>query len=111
MSKSIITITDSANLQLKKMYLGNPNKVLQIGLNNKGCGGKSYEFCWIDKTDISKFDDTQILPYGTLVIRADSILNLLGSTLDWTSTIVESKFVWTNPHAKAICGCGKSVGF
>lgn len=111
MSKLLINITNSAHQQLEEMFATNSDKLLQISLNKKGCGGNSYEFDWINKTDVSKFDETQVLSYGTLVIKADSILNLLGSTLDWVSSVFESKFVWTNPHAKSICGCGKSVGF
>ena len=111
MSNPVINILPSAHLQLENMFTSNPNKILQVYLSSKGCGGHSYEFAWVDDSDIKQSDDTQLLPYGKLVIRADSILNLLGSNLDWITDLFESKFVWTNPHAKSICGCGKSVGF
>ena len=111
MRPPVINILPSAHNQLAIMFDNNPNKSLLVYLSNKGCGGHSYEFAWIESTDITKGDDIQNLPYGKLVIRGDSILKLLGSSLDWIEDMFESKFVWSNPHTKSICGCGKSVGF
>ena len=111
MRPPVINILPSAHLQLEGMFSQNPTKSLLVYLSSKGCGGHSYEFAWIDDAAITKVDDIQSLPYGKLVIRGDSILNLLGSSLDWIEDVFESKFVWSNPHTKSICGCGKSVGF
>lgn len=109
--KPIIEILPAAQTHLEQMFLLNPDKLLQVGLSNKGCGGYSYEFNWIEKTEVKTGDEQIILATGTLVIKADCILNLLGSTLDWKTDLFDSKFIWNNPLVKNTCGCGKSVGF
>jgi iron-sulfur cluster assembly protein len=109
--KPTIEILPAAQAHLEQMFQSNTDKLLQIGLSKKGCGGNSYEFSWIEKTQVKNGDEQIILAAGTLVIKADCILYLLGSTLDWKTDPFDSKFIWNNPMAKNTCGCGKSVGF
>ena len=109
--KSIITVTDSARDHLNLLLATSHNQVLLISLNNKGCSGHSYDYSWVDKSSLGKFDELMEFDNGTVAIKSSSVMQLLGSTLDYTSDIFESKLVWTNPQATGVCGCGKSVSF
>ena len=109
--KQAITLTASAQQHIEQLLKSHPGQHLRVGLNNKGCGGNSYQYDLIQESDINKFDEKITLDGGILVIEARSLLNLLGSTLDWQQTDLGAQFVWDNPNVTLKCGCGVSVGF
>ena len=45
----------------------------------------------------------------TIVIDAKAVLFLLGSELDYETTLLHEKFVFRNPNQTDACGCGESV--
>lgn len=109
--KSAVTITPSAQQYLQTLFDANPNQVFRISVNNKGCSGHSYDYEWIDASAIGRGDDVQEVLNGKVAVRADSVLYLLGSQLDYESTLFSQGFKWINPLVKNTCGCGKSIGF
>jgi iron-sulfur cluster assembly protein len=44
-----------------------------------------------------------------ILVKADAILFLLGSTIDYETTRLSSRFVFRNPNQTDACGCGESV--
>ncbi len=79
---------------------------LRLGVQGGGCSGMSYLFRLDPKpktTDrILEFDDVRVY------VDPKSYPFLDGLTLDFTSSLMESSFVWHNPNAKRSCSCGKS---
>ncbi len=79
---------------------------LRLGVLGGGCSGLSYQFKFDVKpraTDkIFEFDDVKVF------IDPKSMVFLEGMTLDWKDSIMQSGFVFENPHAKKSCGCGTS---
>lgn len=110
MSK-IITLTDSAQRHIETLLANNTASVLMVSINNKGCSGHSYDYSFVDEAQLAPFDEKVALTNGVLAIRADSIIRVLGSTLDVEHNSLEEKFVWHNPQATNTCGCGKSMSF
>ena len=45
-----------------------------------------------------------------VVVDEKSALYLVGTTLDYVDTVMESGFKIQNPNAKSTCGCGQSFG-
>jgi len=43
-----------------------------------------------------------------IFIDAAAIMFILGSEMDYVEEQLESKFVFNNPNAKNVCGCGES---
>jgi iron-sulfur cluster assembly protein len=79
---------------------------LRLGVQGGGCSGMSYLFR-LDPTPkptdrILEFDDVRVY------VDPKSYPYLDGLTLDFTSSLMESSFVWHNPNAKRSCSCGKS---
>jgi len=109
--KQAIQLTEAAQSHLNHLLATHPGKHIRVCLNNKGCSGHSYAWDMIDESDIKKFDEKINLVGGVLVIEANSLLNLLGSTLDWQKSQFGEQLVWSNPNVKNMCGCGESVGF
>ena len=79
---------------------------LRLGVLGGGCSGLSYQFKFDTKarpTDhVFQFDDVQVF------VDRKSILFLDGMTLDWKDSLIQSGFVFENPHATKSCGCGTS---
>jgi iron-sulfur cluster assembly protein len=111
MKKQAIEITTAAQTQIVNILQDQEDKVLVLALNNKGCSGHSYTFDLADTTIIKKFDEVIQLNEHKIVVPASSVLNLLGSTLDYHQDQFGGKFVWHNPNVANTCGCGSSVGF
>jgi iron-sulfur cluster assembly protein len=45
----------------------------------------------------------------TILIDAKAVLFLLGSEVDYETTLLHEKFVFRNPNQTDACGCGESV--
>ncbi len=56
-----------------------------------------------------KPDETVFVLNGTnIFVNAFSAQYISGMTIDWTSSMQESRFVFNNPNATGGCGCGVS---
>ena len=84
---------------------------LRLGVLGGGCSGLSYQF----KFDIKPRSTDQVLHFQTsdgaevqVFIDPKSLVYLDGMTLDWKDSLIQSGFVFDNPHAKKSCGCGTS---
>ena len=47
--------------------------------------------------------------YLKIVVDAKAVLFLLGSIVDFETTMLHEKFVFRNPNQTDACGCGESV--
>lgn len=101
----LISITDSAKRFISERYDG---KLLSVEINNKGCSGNSYVYKQAEFSDVEKYDEIVRFDNSGLLIKSNSIIKLIGSTLDLSESILESKLVWINPNAINLCGCGES---
>ena len=79
---------------------------LRLGVLGGGCSGLSYQFKYEPKarpTDhVFHFEDVSVF------VDPKSMVFLNGMTLDWKDSLIQSGFVFENPHAKKSCGCGTS---
>ncbi|MBI4909316.1 MAG: iron-sulfur cluster assembly accessory protein [Acidobacteria bacterium] len=79
---------------------------LRLGVLGGGCSGLSYQFKFEPKcrpTDhVFDYDGVKVF------IDPKSMVFLDGMTLDWKDSLIQSGFVFENPHAKRSCGCGTS---
>jgi iron-sulfur cluster assembly protein len=79
---------------------------LRLGVLGGGCSGLSYQF----KFETKERPTDKIFEYGDVRIVVDpkSYVFLDGMTLDYQESLMQSGFVFQNPHAKKSCGCGTS---
>lgn len=79
---------------------------LRLGVLGGGCSGLSYQFKFAlesrPKDYVFEFDDVKVF------VDPKSMLFLDGMTLDWEDSLMQSGFVFKNPHATKSCGCGSS---
>jgi iron-sulfur cluster assembly protein len=79
---------------------------LRLGVLGGGCSGLSYQFKFAPeprpRDHVFEFDGVKVF------VDPKSILFLDGMTLDWQDSLLQSGFVFQNPHATKSCGCGTS---
>jgi iron-sulfur cluster assembly accessory protein len=82
------------------------NSFLRMGVKPGGCSGYSYEMFF----DTEEFDGDVIEEYGdvNIVVDAQSLEHIKGSTLDYREGLMETGFSIDNPNVSRTCGCGNS---
>lgn len=103
----MVTVTPKAVQKIREAFARESvSGGLRLGVLGGGCSGLSYQFKFDPRpraTDnVLEFDGVQVF------IDPKSLVYLDGMTLDWQDSIMQSGFVFQNPHAKKSCGCGTS---
>lgn len=107
----MIQVSDSAvkRIQALKTEDGASNEsFLRVFVKRGGCSGFSYkmEFDTEVKTGDKVFEQS-----GTkVVVDGQSLLYLIGMTLDYEGGLNGKGFIFSNPNANKTCGCGSSFG-
>ena len=106
----MIEITESAADKLKEYInagLPEEGSSLRIKVVGGGCSGLRYELAF----DINKDNDYIEEERGvSVIIDEKSALYMVGASLDYTDTLMDSGFKINNPNAQNSCGCGESFG-
>jgi iron-sulfur cluster assembly protein len=100
----MISLTDSAVKQLQTLAL-DEGKGLRIYVENGGCAGMQYGMTMDaaqEGDEVAERDGVQV------IIDADSIKFLRGSTIDYSDDLAGAGFRIRNPNATRSCGCGTS---
>lgn len=103
-----LNITEKAAQQVRALMAKRGSSVRGIRLYTKaaGCSGLKY---MLDYVETPTDDDVAIDVAGvTLFIDKQSLPYLKGLKMDWKEDKFETGFVFDNPNAKALCGCGES---
>lgn len=103
-----IVITDRAAERIK--YLLEKRGTISAGIRVKvkkgGCSGLAYEIAYADEID--KFDEIVEDKGVKVLIESQSIMFLIGTTMDYIEEEMKSGFIFVNPNEKGKCGCGES---
>ena len=107
--KDILSITDKAATQIKKIMSKADSEVIGVvvGVDKSGCSGYAY------KLDYAKGQNTKnyeiIESKGVKVfVEPSATMFLVGSEMDYTTDKISSRFIFNNPNEKSSCGCGES---
>lgn len=102
-----IHLTENAARQIRDAVMGRRGGLgLRLGIKKVGCSGLAYTFdvaAAVGEGD-HRFDEAG----ATVVIAADALAYLDGSTLDYVRDGFKQVFRVDNPRASATCGCGES---
>jgi iron-sulfur cluster assembly accessory protein len=103
-----LKLTDAAIRQVRTILTREnmPDYGLRVAVVSGGCSGYSYG---LDFEQHSRPDDV-VLSMDGLNVYLDpaSAKHLAGTVIDYVSSLQESGFKFSNPNAKATCGCGTS---
>jgi iron-sulfur cluster assembly accessory protein len=108
---ALVNVTETAAQQIKRL-LDQEGKVQTHALRMKviggGCSGLQYQLMF---DDTEKEGDSEIASGGVrVVVDEKSAIYLVGTTLDYVDSLMESGFKIENPNASTTCGCGQSFG-
>lgn len=102
-----VTITPKAAEEVKKLVAAEnkPGIGLRLGVKGGGCSGLSYDLGFTPRED----GDTVMEIEGFQVFMdPKSLIYLKGMQLDYQGGLQGKGFVFVNPNAKSVCGCGES---
>ena len=105
----MIKVSDTAAKKIqglqKEDALG-PDAFLRVRVKRGGCSGFSYKLDFDSeiKSGDKSFTDRQV----RLVVDSESLLYILGMTLDYEGGLNGQGFLFSNPNATQTCGCGSS---
>src|SRR5256714_10815715 len=78
---------------------------LRVGVRGGGCSGFQYQLAFDDQ----RAGDVVFESHGLkLLIDADSLPFVRGSTIDYEESLQGAGFKVNNPNVVAACGCGSS---
>ncbi len=106
----MINVTDKAVQAIRDCIAAENKSIegafLRVAVKGGGCSGLMYQL----SIDENTADTDEVIASGEVRIVVDrkSKLFLHGLTLDYTTGLNGKGFVFSNPNAKATCGCGES---
>ena len=105
----LLSITITASDQIKKILSDAPNGAdsIVIGIDKSGCSGYSYKLDFGNSSELSNYEIIN-QDGAKILIDPKATMFLLGSTMDYRTDKLSSRFVFDNPNEKSTCGCGES---
>ena len=109
----IVELTESAETQIDTLCKNNDAYGVSLNVKGGGCAGFEYDWQLIESpTDLEDTDEVIKTAEGcAFVVGAQSVMFLIGSTIDYKKDIIGAMFDIQNPNAQSSCGCGVSVNF
>ena len=103
-----LNLTPSAEARIAELMAKAPEGTIGVKLSTpkRGCSGLAYSVDYV--TEAKPFDERIETPGGLFYIDSASVLYLIGSRMDWKEDDFTAGFVFENPNAKGMCGCGES---
>ena len=104
----LLTLTDAAADRVKSLMAKSDKPVvgLRVGVSTKGCSGLSYVFEYAEeKVGLEEEVESKGV---RIFIDPMAVMFLMGSEMDYREDKLQSGFVFNNPNAKNVCGCGES---
>ncbi|MEM7767403.1 MAG: iron-sulfur cluster assembly accessory protein [Pseudomonadota bacterium] len=103
----IVSLSNAAAGQVRTIMDEKGAGFLRVGVTNGGCAGMEYVMDYVDTPEAL---DEVVEDNGVkIVVDAKAVLFLLGSVVDYETTLLHEKFVFRNPNQTDACGCGESV--
>lgn len=103
----LVTLTDAAAERVREIMDEKGAGYLRVGVTNGGCAGMEYVMDYVEAPEAT---DEVVEDNGVkIVVDAKAVLFLLGSVVDFETTLLHEKFVFRNPNQTDACGCGESV--
>jgi iron-sulfur cluster assembly protein len=104
----VIQLTPSAAKAISRFikYSDPPVSACRVTVSDGGCSGFQYKL----KLEAGPTADDSMFEVAGIRVLVDPASRpmLDGVTVDFVDRISESGFKFSNPNAKAACGCGKS---
>lgn len=105
----MIQVSESAAKRINSLKLedkASNEAFLRVRVKRGGCSGFSYKMDF--DTQTTNQDKVFESNGAKLVVDGQSLLYLIGMTLDYEGGLNGKGFIFQNPNATKACGCGSS---
>jgi iron-sulfur cluster assembly protein len=102
-----ITLTSTAATRVQKFLASRGKGIgLRLGVKTSGCSGMAYTLEFVDEAapEDMIFDSNGV----KVLVDPTSFVYLDGTEVDYAKEGLNEGFKFSNPNAKASCGCGES---
>jgi iron-sulfur cluster assembly protein len=107
--KAAVTLTPRAVAQIARMMQRDGGQGLRIGVKKGGCAGMEYTMEWADA--VNPMDAVVEQDGARVMVAPMAQMFLIGTEIDYETSLLESSFKFRNPNVVDACGCGESVKF
>ena len=107
--KDPVTLTPAAIRRIQALMDDGSVKGLRIGIKKGGCAGMEYTM--EHATEIAEHDAVVETDGARVMIAPMAQMFLIGTEIDYQTSLLESGFVFKNPNVTESCGCGESIKF
>ena len=107
--KPAVTITPAAARQIARLMVKDGREGLRIGIKKGGCAGMEYTMDWAEA--VNPMDVVVEEDGARVMIAPMAQMFLIGTEIDYETSLLESGFKFRNPNVVDACGCGESIKF
>ena len=107
--KQAVTLTPAAVRQISGLMARNNATGLRIGVKKGGCAGMEYTMDYV--ADVNPADEVVDQDGARVFIAPMAQMFLIGTEIDYETSLLESGFKFRNPNVAEACGCGESIKF
>jgi iron-sulfur cluster assembly protein len=107
--KQAVTLTPAAAGQISRMMARDGRQGLRVGVKKGGCAGMEYTMEWADS--VNPLDEVVEQDGARVMIAPMAQMFLIGTVIDYETSLLESAFRFRNPNVVEACGCGESIKF
>jgi len=107
--KQAVSITPAATRQISRLMQSKGSAGLRIGVKKGGCAGMEYTMEYV--SSVNPLDEIVEQDGARVLIAPMAQMFLIGTEIDYETTLLESAFRFRNPNVAEACGCGESIKF
>jgi iron-sulfur cluster assembly protein len=107
--KAAVTLTPPAAKQIARLMARDGTQGLRIGVKKGGCAGMEYTMTYV--SEVNPLDEVVEQDGARVLIAPMAQMFLIGTEIDYETSLLESKFTFRNPNVAEACGCGESIKF
>lgn len=107
--KQAVTLTPAAARQIARLMARDGTEGLRIGVKKGGCAGMEYTMDYV--TQVNPLDEVVEQDGARVLIAPMAQMFLIGTEIDYETSLLESGFRFRNPNVEESCGCGESIKF
>ena len=107
--RQAVTVTPAAARQISRMMERDGRSGLRIGVKKGGCAGMEYTMEWADARN--PLDEVVEQDGARVMVAPMAQMFLIGTEIDYETSLLEAGFKFRNPNVVDACGCGESVKF
>ncbi|MBM3612825.1 MAG: iron-sulfur cluster assembly accessory protein [Alphaproteobacteria bacterium] len=107
--KAAVTLTPAAVRRVRQIMEASGSAGLRVGVKKGGCAGMEYTL--EHAAEVGAHDAVVEQDGARVMIAPMAQMFLIGTEIDFESTLLDSGFRFRNPNVAESCGCGESIRF